>query len=129
MEIINNLSLLLVNCKSMDFLLKVLPIMRDWFHVCVSVERVLTVSKEVNFDKTKSSRTSKVVIIIIKLFIIITTIHDPIYRDLIDDTEEQRTWFMANYPPSLQIFNSSMDVFHFFIPFVSISFLLLLLLL
>jgi hypothetical protein len=64
-----------------------------------------------------SNRISKIVIPLVKLFAIGTAIHDPIYRRLIDDTGEERIWCIADYPRSIQIFNSIMDIFHFCIPF------------
>jgi hypothetical protein len=101
----------------MDFILKVLPNIRDWFYACISIERAITISKGINFDKTMSNRISKIVIPLVKLFVIGTAIHDPIYRRLIDDTGEQRIWCVADYPRSIQIFDSIMNIFHFCIPF------------
>ena len=117
MKLINNSYFLILTCKSMDFLLKVLPNTRDWLHAFVSIERLLTISKGIHFNKTRSSRISKAVILIVILIVICTNIHDPIYRRLIDDTGEKRTWCVADYPKSLQVFSSSVDILHFFIPF------------
>jgi hypothetical protein len=117
MALINKHSFLSASCKSMDFILKVLPNIRDWFYACISIERAITISKGINFDKTMSNRISKIVIPLVKLFVIGTAIHDPIYRRLIDDTGEQRIWCVADYPRSIQIFDSIMNIFHFCIPF------------
>jgi hypothetical protein len=117
MGIANNRSFLSASCKSMDFLLKVLPNIRDWFYACISIERAVTITKGINFDKTMSDRVSKLIIPLVKLFVIGTTIHDPIYRRLIDDNGEERIWCVADYPRSIEIYNSIMDISHFCIPF------------
>ncbi|CAF2095105.1 unnamed protein product [Rotaria magnacalcarata] len=39
------------------------------------------------------------------------------YRRLIDDEEEQRTWCATNYSPSIEIFDGVINIFHFCIPF------------
>ncbi len=77
MALINNRSFLWASCKSMDFILKVLPNMRDWFYACISIERAININKGINFDKTMSIRISKIVIPLVKLFVIGTAIHAP----------------------------------------------------
>jgi hypothetical protein len=62
--------------------------------------------------------------IIIWTYIItaVTYIHDPIYRRLIDDNEEEgeerRTWCHVQFNSSLQLFNSIVLACHFFLPFI-----------
>jgi hypothetical protein len=61
--------------------------------------------------------------IILFIVIIGTYIHDPIYRHLIDeeyddDDNEKRIWCIVIYPSSIQIYNSLIDGFHFFGPFI-----------
>jgi hypothetical protein len=110
-------SFLLSSCKSIDFLLRVLVSAGDWFNACVAVERAITVFKGINFDQKKSKYIAKWIIIIIILFITFSTIHDPLHRRLIDDTEEQRTWCMTSYSSILKIYDSIIIFFHFLIPF------------
>ncbi|CAF4880891.1 unnamed protein product, partial [Rotaria sp. Silwood2] len=42
---------------------------------------------------------------------------DPIYRGLIDDDQDQRTWCVTQYSSSLQMLDWILNIFHFFIPF------------
>ena len=95
----------------------------DWMNACVAVERVVTVILGINFDKTKSQRAARWVILAVPLFIVASVLHDPIHRDLIDDEEEGRTWCVVHFTPAVEIFNSVMNIFHFIIPFL-INFIL-----
>lgn len=53
---------------------------------------------------------------------IITLIHDPLHRRLIDDTDEygenKRIWCIVNYSERFQIFNSIINIIHFCVPFL-----------
>jgi hypothetical protein len=46
-----------------------------------------------------------------------TYIYDPLYRRLIDDEEEQRTWCFSKYSSSVQILDSIINICHFVAPF------------
>jgi hypothetical protein len=49
-----------------------------------------------------------------------TSIHDPIYRHLIveeNDDDERQIWGSVASPSSLQIYNSAVYILHFFGPF------------
>jgi hypothetical protein len=118
MGTITNRSFLRFNCISIDYLLRVFVTTIDWFNTCVAVERMITVIKGPSFDKSKSKRVTKWIIIFVVLFTTSTTIQDPIYRDLIDDKEEQRTWCLIKYSPSIQVFNSIIFYIHFLTPFI-----------
>jgi hypothetical protein len=48
----------------------------------------------------------------------ISIIHEPLYRGLYDDEEEQRTWCITHYSQFLQKYNSAIILFHFLIPFI-----------
>jgi hypothetical protein len=52
-----------------------------------------------------------------RLLIILSVIHDPIHRRLIDDNE-QRIWCIVNYSTKLNIFNSVINIIHFLLPFI-----------
>jgi hypothetical protein len=51
-----------------------------------------------------------------------TSIHDPIYRRLIDEINDddniKRIWCIVSYQPGLQLYNSVMYTFHFSVPFM-----------
>jgi di/tricarboxylate transporter len=80
---------------------------------------MISVLKNIRFDKKKSKDISKWVIIIVFVFVILTHIHDPIHRELIDDLDidEQRIWCLVQYSSSVNIYNSFLTLFHFLIPF------------
>ncbi|CAF3810618.1 unnamed protein product [Adineta steineri] len=49
----------------------------------------------------------------------VTIIHEPLYRDLYDDEEEQRTWCVTHYSRLVQNYNSTIILVHFLIPFIT----------
>lgn len=115
---ITNDLFLLINCKSMDFLLNTLLNVIDWFNACVGIERALTVSKGALFDKVKSKRIARWIVLGMLCVIIGSNVSDPIYRRLIDDGEEdQRIWCVVSYPKKLEVFVQMINIFHFLIPF------------
>ncbi|CAF4480942.1 unnamed protein product [Didymodactylos carnosus] len=119
MALLSNRSLLTFNCMLLDMILEVLLASNDWFGSCVGIERVFTIINGVKFDKGKSKRMAKWVTLSIFLFTIITHLHDPINRHLIDDNsvDEQRAWCLVQYSSAVDIFNTFITLFHFLIPF------------
>ena len=123
MTMLSNRSFLSFQCHSFDFLLRVCLCMNQWLNACVAVERTITIMQETRFDKKKSKRAARWIILLLLLIIVGTSIHDPIYRRLIDernsdDDEIKRIWCIITYPsPVLRRYNSFMNTFHFLIPF------------
>jgi hypothetical protein len=111
-------SFLQVQCISIDFLLRVLLVSGDWFRACTSIERSINISQGINFNKSKSKKIAKWVIILVLIFVSCTHLHDPIHRRLIDDNEEQRTWCITKYSSSLKIFDLIVNIIHFSVPFL-----------
>ncbi|CAF1445939.1 unnamed protein product [Adineta ricciae] len=103
-------------CRCLDFLLRVLLSCSDWLSACVAIERAVTIVQGVAFDKAKSKRTAKWVILLVMLFTVGTHIHDPLHRGLVDDEEESRTFCIAQYTPSIQVFDRVVNALHFFVP-------------
>jgi hypothetical protein len=122
MTIISNRSFLSMQCHSIDFLLRIGLYMDQWLNACVAAERACTVIKGTNFSKKKSKRTAIFVIILLVIIISGTCIHDPIYRDLIDEESNndnvKRTWCIVNYGSALRAYNSVINTIHFFGPFL-----------
>ncbi|CAF4840782.1 unnamed protein product [Rotaria sp. Silwood1] len=100
-------------------ILKVLVASNDWLYGCVALERVITVINSVKFNQIKSKQMAKWIILCVFLLTIITHIHDPIHRRLINDSDgdEQRLWCLVRYSSSVNIFNIFITFFHFLIPF------------
>jgi len=90
----------------------------DWLNACVAVERILIAILGINFNKTKSKRAARPVILAITLLIVTSLLHDPIHRRLIDDVEEKRTWCLVRSMPGVEIYNTFINIFHFIIPFL-----------
>ncbi|CAF4676202.1 unnamed protein product [Rotaria socialis] len=70
------------------------------------------------FNKQKSRKLSKSIISSVFIVTIITQIHDPIHRQLIDDIDEdeRRIWRLTKYSYSSQIYHSFITLFHFLVP-------------
>lgn len=117
-----NRVILWFNCISIEFILRSLPAIADWLSACVAIERTFVVIKGVSFDKNKSKRIARWIIIGVILFTLVSIIHDPIHRRLIVDEEEKRTWCVLRYSSIVQIFDSIVHIFHFTVPF-SINFI------
>ncbi|CAF3881803.1 unnamed protein product, partial [Adineta steineri] len=120
MTILTNRSFLNINCLLLDVTIKVLIAFNDWLNTCVSIEQVINIRKGVRFDRTKSKQISKWIILSILSFIILTHLHDPFHRQLIDDIDidEKRIWCIVQYSSSISTFNSFIIFVHFLMPFL-----------
>jgi hypothetical protein len=90
--------------------------MDNWLNAFVAIERAYAVFTGVKFNKIQSKRVAKRVIFILPILIIITIIHEPLYRVLYDDEEEQRTWCVIPYSRFLHNYNSAIILIHFLVP-------------
>lgn len=118
MELITDRSYMKISCNSVDFLLRVFLTTNDWLNACVAIERVTTIIQGTSFDKKKSKRLSKFIIGFVVLFILGTSLQDPIHRHLTYDEEEKRIWCTTKYSKSIHTFDSIMIILHFLLPFV-----------
>ena len=118
MGMITNRSYLTVNCISMEYILKVLVSTTDWLNTFVGIERTITVWRDTKFNKTKSKKLAKWIIFFIYIIILLTYIHDPIYRRMINDIEENRSWCYVKFSLPIQIFNGLILTSHFLFPFM-----------
>jgi hypothetical protein len=117
--LVTNRSVLIFNCVLLDFLLKVLLASSEWLNACVAIERMISVIKGTRFNRNRSKHLSKWVVSSIFFLTIITQIHDPIHRQLINDSDgdEQRIWCFVHYSPSVERYNSFITFLHFLVPF------------
>lgn len=120
MASITNRTAILINCISIEFILRSLLTTGDWLSACVAIERVIAVIKGINFDQASSKRKARWVIVVLALVIPFGLMHDPTHRQLVHDEEEQRTWCVVRYSSAMKIFDSTMHILHFFVP-VSIN--------
>ncbi|CAF1635488.1 unnamed protein product [Rotaria sp. Silwood1] len=117
MTIIVQRSFLIFNCRSMDFILGACLSMGDWLSGCVAIERAFVTYKRTSFNKTKSRKIARWIILVVCSVTLLTRIYDPIHRNLLDDNEEQRIWCMITYNSFYQMLNSTITMFHFTVPF------------
>ncbi|UJR17513.1 hypothetical protein I4U23_004408 [Adineta vaga] len=117
-----NQSFLNFQCSSLDFFLRICLNMDQWLNACVAMERAITVIQGARFNKKKSKELAKKVLFILLILIISTSIHDPIYRRLFeeknDNDDKKRIWCIVTYSLNLQIYNRIVNTFHFFAPFL-----------
>jgi hypothetical protein len=119
-ESIQNRLFLSIQCHSIDFFLRFCLTMDQWLTAFVSIERAYMTLKGIKFDKKKTRSAAKWTISGLVIVAIGTNIHDPIYRRLFDeiDDEEKRIWCIPKYPSGIRIIDSVMNMFHFIIPFI-----------
>ncbi|CAF3946908.1 unnamed protein product [Rotaria sp. Silwood1] len=122
MKNITNELFLYIQCLSIDFLLRIGLNMNQCLNACAAIERAIITIKRANFNQQKNARMAKYIIFILLLIIIVTTIHDPIHRRLLNendnDLEETRIWRIVIYSINLQKFNLFILMFYFFVPFL-----------
>jgi hypothetical protein len=82
MNVSTSLSVLRGGCVSIEPVLKLFVYLDSWLNACVATERAVNVAKGVNFNKEKSKRISRWIIIILPFCIMGTIIHEPLYREL-----------------------------------------------
>jgi hypothetical protein len=80
-----HLSVLRGGCVSIEPILKLFVYLDAWLNACVAVERSVNVSKGVNFDKEKSKRIARWIIILLPFCVMSSIIHEPLYRELVGD--------------------------------------------
>jgi hypothetical protein len=116
--------MLFASCISIEIILKVLLVSSEWINACVAIERMINVIKGVNFNKNKSKAIAKRMIFVVIILTILTHIHDPLHRQLINDLDgdQQRIWCLSQYSSSVTKYNSFITIFHFLAPF-SINFI------
>ena len=111
-------TLLHVTCIfSLDFVIRVCLSVVDWSSACVAIERCFMAFRGVRFDKRTSQSVAKWIVVIIPLATLAMSIHDPLHRELLQDTDERRRWCMLTYSARLQTMNSVMLFAHFLSPF------------
>jgi hypothetical protein len=138
-NISTNLSVLRGGCKSIEPILKLCLYSDTWLNACVAIERAIHVLKGIHFDKKKSKRIARWIIIFLPFCIMATLIHEPIYRTLFEyqpavkrtvdnetnvnmtdeDTTERYVSCVTRYSRSVQAYNTVILFFHLVAPFVA----------
>jgi len=109
--------ILKANCLCIEPLLKMVLYADNWLNACAAIERSASVFQGISFNKNKSKRVAKRVILLLLIIIISFFIPQFLHLQLFDDEKEERTWCVVSYSPWLQTYSSIMIFFHFFAPF------------
>ena len=122
MKLISNHLFLLIQCQSLDYLLRFSLHMDQWLNASISTERTYTILQGVHFDRKKSQKIARIVIIFLIIFNATTIVHDPIYRELVyegnDSDEIQRIWCVNKYSSKVHNYNYVINLIHFVCPFL-----------
>lgn len=91
----------------------------EWLNACVAIERIFVTTDGIKFNKAKSVRIAKRVIVIVLLVTSVSHLQDPLNRELIDDfdADEQRTWCYVRYSSQHEIINQILMFIHLRTPF------------
>jgi hypothetical protein len=82
-NVLTGLSVLHGGCLFIEPILKLFVYLDTWLNACVAVERAIIVSNGLHFDKKKSKRIARWIIIILPFCVMITLIHEPMYRKVL----------------------------------------------
>ena len=104
-------------CRSLEFILKVCLYVDSWLNAAVALDRAMTVHKGIYFNKSLSKRIARWMLIILPLLLIVSLIHEPLYRDLVDDSEEERVWCVLKHSSAIETYNRIILLFHSIAPF------------
>ncbi|UJR19214.1 hypothetical protein I4U23_022344 [Adineta vaga] len=113
---VNN-SLVYGGCRSLEFILKVCLYTDSWLNASIALERLMTVKIGVSFNKLLSKRIARWTILFLPFVIMVSVIHEPIYRNLFEDKYEERRWCLFLYSRSLHTYHVLISLFHLLGPF------------
>lgn len=118
LELITGQMTVRLGCIFIEPVLKVLFYFDQWLKACVALERSMMIFQGVSFDKAKSIRTARWIISLLPVLIISSTIHELIYRELVDNGEDagHQTWCVTRYSTLVQSYNSFIVIAHFLAP-------------
>jgi len=127
-------SILRTDCAFIGPVLKLCLYLDGWLNACVAIERTVNVSKGVNFDKKKSQRAARWVILILSIFIMGTIIHEPMHHELFEHINpkynpinnsnnlttinEYNVLCVIRYSRSVQTYNTITLFIHLVVPFL-----------
>ena len=123
MGLLTHRAFLLVQCRLVDYLLRVFLNLDQWLDACVSLERALITVRGIRFNKAKSRRYAKYVIVGLISLMLASGVYDPIHRRLIadnmngNDDESDRIWCFVSYPKWMTRVDSAIHMLLFFVPF------------
>ncbi|CAF0983595.1 unnamed protein product [Adineta steineri] len=120
-NISTRLSVVRGGCVSIEPLLKLCVYVDAWLNACVAIERAILVFKGINFNKQKSQRIARWIILILPFCGMGSIIHEPIYRELHEIKSETNKvdsdkWCVTHYSSSVQQYNTIILFVHLVAP-------------
>ncbi|CAF1631136.1 unnamed protein product, partial [Adineta ricciae] len=137
MNIYTHLSIHRGGCKSIETLLKLFFYWDAWLNACVAIERGFNVYKGVNFNKEKSKRYARWILLFLPFVIMVSIIHEPIYRQVVDYKRKEKKryhelydnseeflisrdiWCQTSYSQSVRDYNTFILLVHLLGPFIA----------
>ena len=113
---IKNQNFLFIQCILIDYFLRVLVSTGDWLNACVAIERVVNIIQGIKFNKQKSIKYARWIILLVFMLTFVSHLYDPIHRQIIHDEEDQRTWCVTDYSSNLKQIDQILNVIHFCLP-------------
>ena len=103
-------------CLTIEPVLELALYLDSWLNACVAIERAIAVSTGVKFDKQRSKRIARYLILVLPIIIIASLIHEPLHRQLFDDREMESVWCVTRYSSVVQNYNTVILFIHFIGP-------------
>ena len=87
---------------------------------CVAIERTFISAKQLPFDRKKTKASARRAIALLLLLISISTIQDPIFRQLFDEDRNgvKRIWCIVKYSSVVNTINIASNMIHLIVPFI-----------
>jgi hypothetical protein len=109
-------------CIFIEYFLKCLPAICDWFNACVPLERLWSVRAGISFNKNRSKHVAKKIVSLLPFVIAVSVVHDPIHRQSIIDVQldgGQRSWCVIELSRTfVRTYNLFINIVHYFVPFL-----------
>jgi len=122
MTYITNITFLHIQCRIIDYILRICLSLVDWLSACVAIERAFIVFRKTKFHTKRSKQMAKRVILFLFIACAISNVHETIFRRIIIDDDENendaRIWCVVSYPSSIQKYNTIIQIIHFLTPFI-----------
>lgn len=119
-SILSNRLFIQIQCQSLDYLLRVCLSMDQWLNACVAVERTMMTIQGVRYNKKRSVKAVKFVLILLLTVSGVIYVPDPIHRCVMEEENDlddtKRTWCIISYSSHLQAYTYFIHIVHIFGP-------------
>ncbi len=108
--------ILLTNWRIIEPSLKLITYIDNWLNACVALEQMFVVRKAVHFDKRRSRRTARFLIILVLEVNAAVYVLQTKELHVYTDKTEERYWCVVHYSSFIRIYSSTLIMFHYFGP-------------